>query len=70
MHSNTSTIHQDKLMSAGQTANILGIKETTLSQQRWRGCKNLPYVKLGKTIRYKLSDIEAYIERCTIGKGA
>ncbi len=63
-------IHEGELLSAGQTANILGIKETTLSQQRWRGCKNLPYVKLGKTIRYKLSDIEAYIERCTIGKGA
>ena len=66
---NTNT-YQNKLLSAGETANILGLKETTLAQFRWRGDKRLPWVKLGKTVRYKLSDIEAFIERNTIGKGA
>jgi len=64
-----NTIHTTKLISSAETAQILGVKETTLSQQRWRGCKSLPWVKLGKSVRYKLSDIEAYIERNTIGKG-
>lgn len=59
-----------KLISAGETANILGLKESTLAQFRWRGDKRLPWVKLGKSIRYKLSDIEEFIERSTIGKGA
>ena len=62
-------IHQNKLLSAGQTAEILGLKESTLAQFRWRGDKRLPWVKLGKSIRYKLSDIEAFIERSTVGKG-
>lgn len=62
--------YQDKLLSAGEAAAILGLKETTLAQFRWRGDKRLPWVKLGKTIRYKPSDIEAFIERSTIGKGA
>ena len=59
----------EKLISAGETASILGLKESTLAQFRWRGDKRLPWVKLGKSIRYKLSDIEAFIERSTIGKG-
>jgi hypothetical protein len=41
-----------------------------LAQFRWRGDKRLPWVKLGTAIRYKLSDIEAFIERSTVGKGA
>ena len=64
------TLTNNKLISAGQTAEILGLKESTLAQFRWRGDKRLPWVKLGKTIRYKLSDIEEFIERSTIGKGA
>lgn len=66
----TSHIYHNKLLSAGETANILGLKESTLAQFRWRGDKRLPWVKLGKSIRYKLTDIEDFIERSTIGKGA
>lgn len=66
----TINIHHDKLLSAGKTADILGLKESTLAQYRWRGDKRLPWVKLGKSIRYKLSDIEDYIERSTVCGGA
>jgi|GEM_PF-2696408 len=59
-----------KLLSAGQTAEILGLKESTLAQFRWRGDKRLPWVKIGKSIRYKLADIEAFIERSTVRQGA
>jgi predicted DNA-binding transcriptional regulator AlpA len=61
-------IYHNKLISAGKAADILGLKESTLAQYRWRGDTRLPWVKLGKTIRYKLSDIEAYIDRSTVGK--
>tara|TARA_R110002124_G_scaffold272468_1_gene441632 strand:- start:8986 stop:9159 length:174 start_codon:yes stop_codon:yes gene_type:complete len=54
-------------MSAGETAQILKLKESTLAQFRWRGDTRLPWVKLGTAIRYKLSDIEAFIERSTVG---
>jgi predicted DNA-binding transcriptional regulator AlpA len=66
----TGNIYHNKLISAGETADILGLKESTLAQFRWRGDKRLPWVKLGTAIRYKLSDIEAFIERSTVGKGA
>jgi predicted DNA-binding transcriptional regulator AlpA len=54
--------YQDKLLTAVEASDILGLKESTLAQYRWRGDTRLPWVKLGKAIRYKLSDIEAYIE--------
>ncbi len=60
----------EKLKSASETASILGLKESTLAQFRWRGDKRLPWVKLGTTIRYKPSDIQAYIERSTVKQGA
>lgn len=66
----TTNIYHNKLLSAGQAAEILGLKESTLAQFRWRGDKRLPWVKMGKSIRYKLADIESFIERSTIGKGA
>ncbi|RHW76802.1 helix-turn-helix domain-containing protein [Colwellia sp. RSH04] len=63
-----TNIYHNKLLTAGETATLLGLKESTLAQQRWRGCKNLPWVKLNKSIRYKLADVEAYIERCTVSE--
>jgi excisionase family DNA binding protein len=63
-------IYHNKLISADVAADILGLKESTLAQYRWRGDKRLPWVKLGKSIRYKLADVEDFIERCTVGGGA
>ena len=66
----TNNIYLNKLITAGEAADILGLKESTLAQFRWRGDKRLPWVKLGTTIRYKLSDVEDFIERSTVGKRA
>ena len=60
--------YQDKLLTAVEASEILGLKESTLAQYRWRGDNTLPWVKLGKSIRYKLSEVEAYIERSTVSK--
>ncbi|MBA6414725.1 helix-turn-helix domain-containing protein [Colwellia sp. 6M3] len=59
-----------ELVNGEQAALILCLKPATLAQMRWRGDKRLPYVKMGKSIRYKLSDIEDFIERSTVGDGA
>tara|TARA_R110000851_G_scaffold318100_1_gene481787 strand:+ start:205 stop:414 length:210 start_codon:yes stop_codon:yes gene_type:complete len=67
---NINTQTHTHLINGEQAAEILCLKPKTLAMMRWRGCKSLPWVKLGKSVRYKLSDIEAYIERNTIGKGA
>jgi excisionase family DNA binding protein len=66
----TGNIYHNRLITAGEAADVLGLKESTLAQFRWRGDKRLPWVKLGTSIRYKLSDVEDFIERSTIGKRA
>lgn len=66
MQYQSTTTHQEKLLTAGQVAEILGIKEATLAQQRWRGDSSLSWVKMGRVIRYKLSDVQLYIEQSTV----
>jgi len=45
-----------------EAAEYLGMKETTL--ETWRSTKrvDLPYCKLGAAVRYRLADLDAYIE--------
>ena len=44
------------------TGKILGIETSTLAV--WRSTKRyaLPYIKVGRLIRYRESDVEAFIE--------
>lgn len=50
------------LLEAKKVAEIFGIDELTLAN--WRSRKvGPPYVKVGHLVRYKLADIQAYIER-------
>jgi Helix-turn-helix domain len=49
------------LLNRDQAANILGLKPQTLavwaSTQRYE----LPYVKVGRSVKYRLSDLEMFI---------
>jgi hypothetical protein len=60
---------QTKLLTPGQAANFLGLKnEDTLSV--WRATKRYPqlrYVKVGRLIRYSLADLEKFLEVRTVG---
>jgi predicted DNA-binding transcriptional regulator AlpA len=57
-----------QLCNTEDTAAHLALQAATLAQMRWRGDRSLPWVKLGKAVRYKLSDIEAYIEKNTVSE--
>lgn len=53
-------LHQ--LLTPQQAAEYLGIDAGSLSV--WRSTKRypLPYVKVGRLVKYRLSDLEAFIE--------
>ena len=54
-----------ELMTAPQTARILGVSTETL--RKWRARRVcLPYVRVGRHIRYRASDVAAFIERGTV----
>jgi predicted DNA-binding transcriptional regulator AlpA len=44
-----------------EAAKILGLEVGTLRNKRSAGLPGPPFVRLGRSIRYDLDDIEAYI---------
>ncbi|MBA2655292.1 MAG: helix-turn-helix domain-containing protein [Gammaproteobacteria bacterium] len=57
----------NKLLTPQQTAEILGVSTGTLDVWRCTGRYSLPYVRVGKLIRYNVHDINAFIARRTLG---
>ncbi len=53
------------LMTEEQTSDATGINVKTL--RKWR-CLNIhfQYVKIGRSVRYRLTDIREYIDKMTI----
>lgn len=56
----------EKYLTTKQTAELTQIKRQTLAYWRHVGKVDLPYIKLGGCVRYKLSDVEAWVERNTV----
>ncbi|MGR5531242.1 helix-turn-helix domain-containing protein [Vibrio alfacsensis] len=50
----------DKYLTPKQLADLLQITEKTLANQRSNG-RGIPFVKIEKAVRYRTSDIEAYL---------
>lgn len=55
-----------ELLSEKEVENIYKINARTLQRERTVGT-GIPYVKLGKRVRYKKGDVEKYIIKNTIG---
>lgn len=57
----------DELLNEVQTAERLGVKPSTL--QVWRCTKRypLPYIKVGRLVRYRQSDLDAFLAIRTQG---
>ena len=50
------------LLAEGQAARVMGKSVSTLQKERVSGA-GVPYVKLGRAVRYRLSDLKAHIAR-------
>ncbi len=56
---------QDQLFTTKQAAQILGVSIAFLERDRWAGAR-VPFVKIGsRAVRYRHSDLLAYIKSCT-----
>ncbi len=55
------------LHTPAETAEYLGVQSQTLAVWRMSGKYGLPFVKVGRLVRYRQSDIERFVERRTIG---
>ncbi|HCH4197376.1 TPA: helix-turn-helix domain-containing protein [Vibrio parahaemolyticus] len=52
----------DKYLTPKQLSEILQVAEKTLANQRVKG-RGVPFVKIEKAVRYRISDIEAYLSK-------
>ena len=53
------------LLDERKTAKLLGIAPNTLAQWRFSGKVDLPFIRMGRNIRYRVSDIENFLRRNT-----
>lgn len=54
---------KNRLLTTKETASIICMSEAWLDQDRHKAeAAKIPFLKLGKSVRYRLSDVEAFIE--------
>lgn len=57
---------EEILLTTKEAAKRLGVKEPTLRLWTQKNKVSLPYVKMGGAVRYRLSDIEDFINRSVV----
>lgn len=59
-------ITTDRLVDTSEAARVLGIKKQTLDVWRCTGRYSIPFVKVGRLVRYRTSDLEAFLNDRTV----
>ena len=71
MHPHRTTAQSADLMTPEHAAHALSVSIRTLAAWRSRGRHALPYVKVGRLVRYRESDIADWLQaNLHCGKGA
>lgn len=58
----------DKLITQADVADWTGMSKAWLEQSRFRNT-GIPYVKIGKAVRYRTSDVQRYINEHVVSAG-
>lgn len=58
-------MNSDKLMTPQDVAEFIGVSVETLNVWRATRRYKLPYIKVGRLVRYRLSDILSFLETRT-----
>lgn len=64
------TPYQQRLLAPSETAALIDVTEGTLAVWRSTGRYALPFVKIGNKVRYRLEDVQAWLESRTRTDGA
>lgn len=57
----TTTATVPVLLTQAEAARVIGKSEKWLERDRWAG-PTVPYIKLGRSVRYRVADLLTYIE--------
>lgn len=55
-------MNDEHLLNTKQAAELLALHERTLIQDRSSGRLNIPFIRLGRAIRYQPTDLREFIE--------
>ena len=58
--------NNNELLTREEAAAYLGVHAQTLAMWASRGRYDLPMVKVGRAVRYRRSDLDAFLERRTV----
>ncbi len=58
-----AAILRSNLLSRREAAAYLGLSEQTLAIWKCTGRYNLPCVKIGRLVKYRKADLDAFIEK-------
>ena len=61
---------EDRLINDRELADLLGWAHSTPSVLRCRREMPIPFIRIGKNIRYRLSAVNAYIDAQTVNQMA
>ena len=63
---------EKQLLNQDEAAEFVDTKPQTLAAWRCKGTHDLPFVKVGRSVRYRRSDLVAWLERrtatCTVSE--
>lgn len=59
------SFNDDVLVTPEQASELLAIPASSLQKWRSTGENNIPYIKIGRGVRYRTADLKAYVERHT-----
>lgn len=62
----TPVSHDHELLTRAEAGAYLGIRPQTLSLWASVGRYDLPYIRVGRCVRYRRSDLDAFLARRTI----
>lgn len=70
-NANGATFHNDVLVSEAEAARALGVSPGTLKAARLHRLesnplRDLPHVRIGRSVRYRRADVIAWIEANTV----
>lgn len=57
-----AALSKGKLLDAEELSGLTGVPTTTLAQWRYRKT-GIPYLKIGRCVRYDSADVDAYLQR-------
>jgi len=58
----------DRLLTQNQVVDWTGMSSAWFEQCRFKGA-GIPYIKIGRSVRYRTSDVQRWIDEHVIGNG-